>query len=281
LQCEDKSIVSGIFALTSSESKRLIAKGVVAMTEVKRVLQKGRLVIANGTTNAFVIEEILGNKVPKGRYSAGIVTNGALQITEKEDRFLPFVLEDGQISKSMTRDVLEKFEAGDVFIKGANAIDPYGNAGIFMASANGGTIGTSLGFLAAAGALLIVPVGLEKMIPDVIDASRKCGIGRLKYALDWKVGLMPLVNATVITEIEALAYLTGVVATHVGSGGFGGSEGAVSLVIEGTDEQVSQTLDLVKSIKGEPPVWYKPGDRSEPDPEGATRGAAVQMPVKK
>jgi hypothetical protein len=40
--------VSGILVLTPAESKRLIAKAVLAMTQVKRALEKGRVIIANG-----------------------------------------------------------------------------------------------------------------------------------------------------------------------------------------------------------------------------------------
>ena len=49
--------VSGILVLTPAESKRLIAKAVVAMPQVKRALEKGRVIIANGTTTASVAGE--------------------------------------------------------------------------------------------------------------------------------------------------------------------------------------------------------------------------------
>jgi hypothetical protein len=57
-----------------------------------------------------------------------------------------------------------------------------------------------------------------------------------------------------LTEIQALALLAGVEATHVASGGVGGSEGAVVLSIEGEESRVEKAFELVKSIKGEPPV---------------------------
>jgi hypothetical protein len=69
---------------------------------------------------------------------------------------------------------------------------------------------------------------------------------------------MPLVNARIITEIEAIAILTGAKATHVASGGIGGNEGSVVLSIEGPDDQVKAAFDLVQSIKGEPPVQTPP-----------------------
>ena len=43
-------------------------------------------------------------------------------------------------------------------------------------------------------------------------------------------------------------------AYHICSGGVGGSEGAVTLSIEGNEASVKKAFDLIKSIKGEPPV---------------------------
>ena len=45
---------------------------------------------------------------------------------------------------------------------------------------------------------------------------------------------------------------TGVDALLYSSGGVAGAEGAVRLLLEGTDEEVEAAIDLVDSIKGEP-----------------------------
>lgn len=251
---EEMEMVSALFPLTSSESKRLIAKGVAALPEVRRALKKGRLVIAGGTTNAFVAEELLGVKLEKALYTAGIITGGKLCTTPPEKRIRPYCLKDGKPVNVGPAEMAAEFEAGDVFIKGAGAVDHEGHAGVLVASPNGGTIGTSMGHVLARGAHLIVPVGLEKMIPSVIDASQACGTTRFKYSYGASLGFIPLVNATVITEIDALWLLTGVTATHAGSGGVGGSEGSVVLAVEGTEEEVDAAFNLIKSIKGEPPV---------------------------
>jgi hypothetical protein len=66
--------------------------------------------------------------------------------------------------------------------------------------------------------------------------------------------LKPVGNATVVTEIQALRFLAGVKATHVASGGIGGCEGAVTLVVKGTDEGVRRTFEMVEGVKGEKPV---------------------------
>ncbi len=74
--------------------------------------------------------------------------------------------------------------------------------------------------------------------------------------LHWGAGvaLMPVMNCSVVTEVQALELLTGVTATHVASGGVGGSEGSVVLSLEGSDTTVRNAFELAKSLKGEPPV---------------------------
>ena len=244
--------VSGIAVLTPAESKRLIAKAVAVLPEVQAALKKGRVVIAGGTTNAFVAEELLGVSLSKVHYTAGVISSGELGVTASEGRIQPYILVNGRMVDVRYQDIIREFEVGDVFIKGANAIDMYGNAGVIVAGDSGGTIGTVLPTLLARGAHLIMPVGLEKLVPSVIEASERCGIGRFKYATGVPVGLIPVVNGKVVTEIQALEILAGVISTHVASGGVGGSEGAVVLAIEGLEEEVAEAFELIRSIKGEP-----------------------------
>ena len=54
--------VRGIFALTPAESKRLIAKAVVRLPEVRHAWENGRIIIGNGTTTGFVAAELLGQR---------------------------------------------------------------------------------------------------------------------------------------------------------------------------------------------------------------------------
>ena len=65
-------------------------------------------------------------------------------------------------------------------------------------------------------------------------------------------GFMPVVNALVVTEVQAIELLTGVTAVHVGSGGVAGSEGAVMLALEGEHDVVLKAFELIEDIKGEP-----------------------------
>lgn len=239
----------GILVLTPVESKRLISKAVAKLPEVKKALEKGKIVVGVGSTNAFVAEELLGREIPREKFLAGYVSDGKLRSMPRDERMNPVVLIDGQVVDISPGAVLKDFESDDVFIKGANAVDHLGNAGVFVAHEFSGTIGEALPRLVAVGAHLIVPVGLEKLIPDVMEAVRKCGQKRLDYAMGHPIGIMPLVNGKVITEIQALRVLFNVTATHVGSGGIFGSEGAASIVIEGSDQEVADAMEFINSLR--------------------------------
>ena len=244
-----------LIVLTPAESKRLIAKAVAALPEVKRALKKGMVIIANGTTTAFVAEEILGISIePKVNYALGLISEGELNTNASENKLRPYVLRDGKPVDMALPEALQEFTADDVFIKGANAVDVQGNAGILAVNLAGGTIGNAWPIVMARGSHLIVPVGLEKLIPSVIEASQACSIFRFKYSTGVPATLIPLVAAKVVTEIQAFQMLGKVKATHVASGGVGGAEGSVVLSLEGKPEDLEQAFELVKSIKGEPPV---------------------------
>ena len=240
--------------LNPAESKRMIAKAVVKLDSVLKAYKKGRIIIIGSTTNAFVVEELTGQKINKYYYASGLVSQGKLGGNPPEVRLKPFVFKDGVQQDIHPNEMVKEFTADDVYIKSANAVDPQGNAGILMSAESGGTIGAAIGILNARGCHIITPVGLEKMIPSVIQASSKCGRETFSKATGDPVGYMPLVNSKVITEIEALRILSGVETTHIASGGVNGSEGAVTLVLEGTEEEVNKGFEIVSEVKGEPAI---------------------------
>ena len=144
-----------------------------------------------------------------------------------------------------------------VFIKGANAVDPEFNAAIFNAHPGAGTIGFAFGKICGMGIPLIVPVGLEKLIPSVKLASTQLGHARVDYFNGQKIGMLPLINAKVITEIQAFKILFGLDAVHVGGGGVSGSEGTIVLSVEGDKQSVNESIEEINTIKGEPPLNLK------------------------
>ena len=190
-----------IVVLTPVESKRLIAMAVTSLPEVRRALKKGRIIIGSGTTNACIVEELTGKQIDRFWYAAGRITDGELGANELERRLPPTVLSTGSLRGREQPMCSTPFTADDVFIKGANAVDTGGAAGVLMGDPQGGTIGSAIGIIMARGAHLIVPVGLEKLVPSVAAAAQACGQGKFDYATGDKVGMMPLVGARIITEL--------------------------------------------------------------------------------
>ncbi len=150
--------------------------------------------------------------------------------------------------------VISKMTPGHLFIKGANAIDPFGNAGVIMAGPGGGTMGQFYMALKAQGVMTIYPVGLEKLIPSVEEAARYGGKMVLGRSIGCRVGMALVADGRIVTEIEAIEILFDLKAVHYASGGWGGAEGSVTLIVEGEEKDVNRCLDFIEGIKGEPPL---------------------------
>ena len=244
------------FTLTPAESKRLIAKAVVQMDEVKEALQKAYVIINPGTTCSFVVRELLGTPKPEPqRYAVGVNTHRLLCVTDPGNRDpLPIILFEGKACSKTMEEALKDFRRQTVVIKGANALDPQGNVGIIMAGFDGGSMAKTVGTVVSQGLKYIVPVGLEKTIASVKEAAAWTGAKTLDYSMGADFGMMPIPNALVVTEIQALKILAGVEARHIASGGIGESIGSVVLIIQGAEDRVRKAVSIVESVKGEPPI---------------------------
>jgi hypothetical protein len=244
--------MQALFTLTSSESKRLIGKAVAALPEVQQAKDNGYLVVSRGSTNAFIIEELTKSKMDKERYVAGQTIKGVFCVLDSDQRTKPVTFYKGEVQAVEPGAVIDKLVPGDILIKGANAIDPFGNVGVIMAGPGGGTIGQFYIALKAQGVATIYPVGLEKLVPSVEEAARYGGKLMLGRTIGCRVGMACVADGRVVTEIEAIDSLFGLKAIHYASGGWGGAEGSVTLIVEGEEENVNLCLDLIEQIKGEP-----------------------------
>lgn len=244
--------------LNVSESRRLIAKGLVKTQVFLDAVKKHKIVLANGITNAFIYEEITGKKLEdKSVFTAGIVTNGVACITDGEYRKDPLVIINGEESDLNWLEVVKTFGKDDLFIKGANGFDLSGRAGIMVAGTGGGTIGKSYGYLVAAGSTLVIPVGMEKLVPSLDDVSFYTGIDKIDYSIGKKSGVFVVPDANIFTEVEALETLFNVEASVIAAGGINESLGSTTFIIRGTDEEVKECLDFLKILKKEKPIVGK------------------------
>lgn len=248
MNTERKSL--GLMTLTPPQSKKLIAEAVFLHPAVRRALEEGTIVIGLGTTNAYVAARLLGRDVDPEKFAAGIVRNGELDVRPREERLPPLILKRGKEIKAEVAEVLLEFGENDVLIKGGNAVDPDGVVGVIMASREGGTIGRSLGIVKARGATLLMPIGLEKLIPSVPEAARYMGQDRFAFSTGEKTGMMPVVGAEIMTELQALRLLAGVKVIMVASGGWGDSQGSVTLSVSGQPPQVERAIQWAQFVKG-------------------------------
>jgi len=259
-------IVQSGAVLTVAESKRLIGKAVAQMPIVKNALANGMVIIIKGTTNAYVAEEITGKKADHAAFVTGRIE------PEKGAKNLPqvkavnhIILEKGKVVDIPLPDAAKKLKAGDVVIKGANALD-YKNK---MAATNilhpeGGTLGATFPIVVARKAHLVIPVGLEKLVAgDMVDLTLKmrepmqslpAPSGSSSSAFPGhNIPSMWLLTGEIVTELEAIKILTGATAFQCSAGGISGAEGGVWLVFRGTPDQVKKAMELAKSVQGEPP----------------------------
>ena len=240
------------FVLTVAESKRLIARGVAAMGLVRGRLERGVVVIAAGGTNAYVYEEITGEAIDKRCYITGRVLPAGASGAWDIERMGDLVLVNGAPRPDLDRfSVLAIMEEGDVYIKGANALNyAAGVAGVTIGHPTGGTLGGVLGALISKKVHLVIPVGLEKEIPldlyDVVAAAADPD-----ESLNRVYSLWP-VRGIIITEIEALKVLCGVEVMPTGAGGICGAEGAVRLLVRGEPDDVQAAAAIIGDVQGEP-----------------------------
>jgi hypothetical protein len=243
-----------LVTLTPAESKRLIARGLLAFEPVQTALQNGYLCITLGTTSSYLVEEILG-EYDKTRHIAGIVVPKGLAVTERKQRAFDAIFHKGElVENTKVIDILDKLGPDDVIIKSANGLDENYVPIVLLASETGGTVGSFLGAAAAKNIKVIVPVGLEKSIPVAYEEfCGQFGMDEWDYSIGTPVGAIGLPEGVAFTEIEAVEVLFDATAVPIAAGGVNGAEGSISLFIEGDDEDIAQAYEFFTDLKGEPP----------------------------
>jgi len=246
------------FVITPACGKRLIGKAVAAHPAVLNALKRGKIVIVAGTTNGYAAEEILartGHDFDRTRFFRGITLPPSRTVTKSgrlpDESAFPgdVVIVRGAWQKGKTIfDIVDDLREGDVILKGANALDlAHRRAAILIGHPKAGTIGAALLAVIGRRVRLMLPVGLEKRITGDLDALaeklNRPGIGGAR--------LLP-VPGEVLTEIDAIAMLTGATAELFAGGGVCGAEGSVWLAVSGTQKQMKAAEALLQSAAREP-----------------------------
>ncbi|MBE2900067.1 hypothetical protein DNK57_04445 [Methanothermobacter thermautotrophicus] len=243
------------FLVTPAAGKRLIAWGMLEHPSIRRVLEKGTLVIIAGTTNGYIAEEILGQLGEDGfdrrGFHRGIIRPPYFRGESLDHEFQgDVVIRNGGWEPGITIfDVADELGRGDVVLKGANALEYSSRrAAVYIGNPMGGTVFPALQAAVGRKTELIVPVGLEKMIHGELDTIAL----KMNSAGTRGPGLLP-VPGEVFTEVDALRLLAGVEAEPVGAGGVHGAEGSVHLLLEGSEGSLRHAEDILKRAGMERP----------------------------
>jgi hypothetical protein len=237
--------------LTVEESKRLIAKAISIHPKVKKTLDQGSILFKGGTTVSEISEIIVGKRLRL----CGITTGRGTVINMGLEDSSPHVAlykqgEFRNIDESFLDDVL-KLTDKDLIICGANAIDSYGNAAMMTGSLGGGDTPYAFSTWYGEGVPVIIPVGLEKLIPNNInDIIKRTGRRKKVYSTGMAVGLMPVIGE-IVTEVEAINLLTGLKAIPIAAGGMGIGKGSITFDVEGEKTKLKDLMALILKIKEE------------------------------
>lgn len=246
----ESPVITALVVLRAGEGQQLIGRAVAQLPEIQEKKQSGRMVIVGGTTTRYVAWQLTGKDPGKEAFTVGWIRDGKLGETSSSQRGEgPLLFEGGILSRGWPGPLLERFETGDIYIKGANAIDDQGNASILLGSPTGGSIGVALAILRARGGRLIVPVSLQKRVPSVSDACALMGQGCVDRVMGTPVGCMPLMKDTftLVTEIQAFRLLFGVQATLVASGGVDDCVGAMVFHLVGSKQSIELCFQTLES----------------------------------
>ncbi|NLO06617.1 MAG: hypothetical protein GX131_12395 [candidate division WS1 bacterium] len=250
------------FSLTVAEGKRLIGRGVAALPQVRRALSDGIIVVTRSTTSGYVLEELLGAKIDRRSFVTGkTLPSGHPERGKLLSADTPeVVIRRGQRGEG-DEGLIGELSAGDVVIKSPNALDYDGGmVGYLIGASDGGTVGKYLGPCHGKHLHFVAPCGLEKQVAgDLVEASlllTEAG-AKLRGPSLW------VTPAEIMTELDAIALLTGAEAVQIAAGGIMGAEGAAWITAFGSEEQVGAVRSLVEEIQGEPEMLEyatQPGD---------------------
>lgn len=237
--------------LTPAAGKRLIAMALARHPQVVRAMERGTLLIVAGTTNGYVAEEVLramgDTDFDRKRFFRGIVRRESIPKSAGALEGDVIIQRGKRIRGKTIYDVIGGMGAGDVILKGANAVNlASGETAILCGNPTSGTIGAIYGAVIGRRALLITPVGVEKRVEepvhDLCMLTNRADASGLRLA--------PSIGEA-FTELDAMVHLTGVRPHLVAAGGVCGCEGGAFFQCEGTQEQLNCLTEYIRQVNRE------------------------------
>jgi hypothetical protein len=251
--------------LIPAESKKLIAKAIAKLDVVRQATTNGMVVLHPSSSTYFIVEEITGEKPKTNYWVCGVVAPKGMcvemamvlggytpqnTVPDPGDFRACWVIENGRLAAGeKLSELLNRMNPTDVYIKGVNALDLQGNVGVLLGDQ--GSMGYILSVWRKKKFNLIYPVGLEKLIPTPIrQATAEAKLAKYDYAMGLPTGLFPCSGGKTMNELDAIEILSDAKAITIAAGGLGGAEGAITLVIKGSDGQVKKAIEFVEQSKG-------------------------------
>lgn len=231
-------------SLTPAAGKQLIALALAQNAHLLNAAREHTVVIVAGTTNTYVAKallEAIGETGFTGTHFFRGIVSGQPVPADLPAMDGDVVIEKGRwIHGRIIQEVAPELKAGDIILKGANAVDlKTGEAAVLIGHPAGGTLTGIYEAVIGRRVEVIVPVGVEKRVDGPI--SRLCSLCNNPEASGTRLAPAP---GQAYTEIDAIRELTGAQATLIAAGGICGYEGIAWFQCTGTEEQ----LDLVRKL---------------------------------
>jgi len=277
--------------LTAPESRKLIARAVSQLDEVRDALRQSKIVVCTGSISPDILESLGFGPIPeeeRGLYICGMIRGEGLCTTDFDVVRSATFIERGSLIEKPGREFMKNFGTGDVYIKSPNILDRNGVAGVLAGAPECGSVGRMVyeieecGFIAPTLLLKSAPIDLCDLTETVTPQDyKRDASGFVRYSCGMPVNLVPLPERTkVVTEIEAIEEVFGLSAKPMGISGVGSGADAVALSVEGPEENVQDFWDYVCSIKGSSPIVTHPSDCEKcPDAKDPDRcGGYILLP---
>jgi hypothetical protein len=221
--------MKGLIVLSTSGSKHLIGYALSKLLDFNK-----KIFISYGSTNHHLLYHL--NIKTSSLYANGIIHKNSLNSTENRDKMV--ILENGKIIESA------EIDKDSILLKGANALSYKNNnfkAAVLAADKNGGTYGNFYIKGVSRGSKIIIPVGIEKMVPEINSVSQ----GDYEKSMGYKCSLLEFFKGEVFTEIQALKSLFNLKSKIIASGGIYENQGSVIIEVEGEENNIDKAIEFV------------------------------------
>lgn len=244
------------FSLTPAAGKQLIALALAQNQTVLSAAKERTVVIVAGTTNTYIAKAVLeaiGETGFTGRHFFRGVTSGQPVPADLPEMEGDVVIEKGRwIHGKTIQEVAPALRAGDVILKGANAVDlQTREAAVLIGHPAGGTLAGIFEACVGRRVRVIVPVGVEKRVDGPI--SRLCLLCNDPDASGARLAPAP---GAAYTEMDAICELTGAQAHLIAAGGVCGYEGIAWFQCTGTQEQLEKVQRYVQCVRNTPAYQF-------------------------